>query len=106
MTKSPLQPSPRRLPNVVSQVEISPQETSKHEAEVEEFDRRCYHIFEQLRPELIENHYNWFIIIEPDSGNYFMDKDELVAFQKALEKHPQRLFGFFRLNKTGVCGKI
>ncbi|MBO1351410.1 MAG: hypothetical protein EBE86_030415 [Hormoscilla sp. GUM202] len=51
-------------------------------------------------------HYNWFILIEPESGEYFMDEDELVAFQKAREKHPQGKFFFDRLNETGVFGRI
>jgi hypothetical protein len=35
-----------------------------------------------------------------------MDEDELVAFQKAREKYRQGKFFFFRLNQTGICGKI
>ncbi|GAB4172453.1 MAG: hypothetical protein Fur006_01260 [Coleofasciculaceae cyanobacterium] len=106
MARVSLKRIPRRLPSLVLQAEISHEETSKHPVKLEEFDQRCYQVFEQLRRKLIANQYNWFIIIEPNSGNYFMDEDELVAFQKALEKHPQRIFGFFRLNETGVCGKI
>lgn len=105
MTKLLVKRTPRRLPRLVSHGE-TPEETSKQPAELEVFDQRCYQIFAQVSAELIENHYNWFIIIEPDSGDYFMDEDELVAFQKACEKYPQAILGFFRLNETGICGKI
>jgi hypothetical protein len=106
MTKLSLKRTPRRLPRLVSQQTVSLPETSEDQFNHEVFDKCCYQIFEQLRPELIENHYNWFIIIEPESGDYFMDEDELVAFQKARENYPQHQFFFFRLNETGICGKI
>jgi hypothetical protein len=55
---------------------------------------------------LIDNHYNWFLIIEPDSGDYFLEEDELTAYQKARAKYPQGRFFFFRLNETGAYGRI
>lgn len=45
-------------------------------------------------------------MIEPNSGNYFIDIDEEVAAQKAGEQHPNTRLGTFRLNKTGACGRI
>lgn len=85
---------------------ISSEEKAKQEAERQAFSQRCRAIFERVRPELIEEHYNWFITIEPDSGDYFIDKDDMTAYQKAREKHPQTIFCTFRLNETGVCGRI
>jgi hypothetical protein len=85
---------------------ISPEEKAQHQAELEAFRQRCRPIFERLRPELIKNHYNWFIVIEPDSEDYFLDRDRMIALQKALEKYPQGLFFTFRLNETGVCGRV
>lgn len=45
------------------------------------FDDRSY--FDQICPQLIDEHYNWFITIEPNSGDYFIDQDIEVAEQKA-----------------------
>ncbi|MFN6540725.1 MAG: hypothetical protein RM021_030895 [Nostoc sp. EkiNYC01] len=85
---------------------FSVEEQAKRQAELKAFRQRCRPIFERLRPELIEKHHNWFIVIEPDSEDYFIDSDSLVAVQKAREKHPQARFFTFRLNETGVCGRI
>jgi hypothetical protein len=72
----------------------------------EDFDRLSYEIFTQLRPNLINSHENWFLLIEPNSKDYFLAPDELEAYQDARKKYPQGQFFFFRLNETGVCGKI
>ncbi|MEC4986048.1 MAG: hypothetical protein SAJ37_13745 [Oscillatoria sp. PMC 1068.18] len=85
---------------------ISPEERAKKQAEIEAFHQRCRLIFERIRPELIEEHYNWFIAIEPESEDYFIDREDVNVIQKAREKHPHKLFGSFRLNETGVCGRI
>ncbi len=85
---------------------ISPEEQAKRQAELEAFRQRCRPIFEKLRPELTDKYYNWFIVIEPESGEYFIDPDSLVAAQKAHEKYPQGRFFTFRLNETGICGRI
>jgi hypothetical protein len=85
---------------------IPPEELARRKAEREEFYQRCVKIFDGVCPELIEDHYNWFIVIEPNSGDYFIDIDEEVAAQKAGEQHPNTRLGTFRLNKTGACGRI
>ena len=58
---------------------ISPEEKAKRQAELEAFRQRCRPIFERLRPELIKDHYNWFIVIEPESEDYFLDRDRMTA---------------------------
>ena len=45
-------------------------------------------------------------MIEPESGDYFIDPDPEVAFQKAKEKHPTARILEMRLNETGTCGRI
>ncbi len=85
---------------------ISDEEKAKRQSEIEAFYQRCRPIFERLQPLLIEKYNNWFIVIEPESEEYFLDEDRMVALQKALEKYPQGLFYTFRLNETGVCGRI
>lgn len=39
-----------------------------------------------MRDELIHNHYNWYITIDVNSGNYFIEEDYLVTFQKFQAK--------------------
>nr|WP_199297981.1 hypothetical protein [Trichocoleus sp. FACHB-40] len=68
--------------------------------------QRYREIFAQVSPQLINEHYNWFIVIEPNSGDYFVDIDEEIAVQKARHKYPTGMIGIMRLSETGTCGKI
>lgn len=85
---------------------LSEAEIAKHQAENREFSQRCRAIFHEVYPELVAQHYNWFIHIEPDSEDYFIDPDEEVSFQKARSKHPTARIMAMRLNETGTCGRI
>jgi hypothetical protein len=85
---------------------IAPEELARRKAEGDERCQRSQGIFEQVRPQLIEDHYNWFMIIEPNSGDYFIDPDEEVAAGKARQKYPSGWLVTFRLNETGACGLI
>jgi len=67
---------------------LSPEEKARQKADGEAFGKRCEEIFQRVYPELVTDHYNWAIIIEPDSGDYFIDPDEEVASQKAHQKYP------------------
>lgn len=103
------QSSPKRKAKrgrIFPELTISPEEQARKQAENEAFYQRCLPIFERVRLELIENHYNWFIVIEPDSEDYFIALEHMAAIEKAREKHPQGEFFTFRLNETGVCGRI
>ena len=85
---------------------IPAEELARREAEDEAFLQRCQVIFDQVYPELVTSHHDWFIIIEPDSGDYFIEPDHKVAFQKARSLHPTAQLQAMRLNKTGTCGRI
>ncbi len=54
----------------------------------------------------METHYNWYIVINPNSGEYFIEEDELVVIQKLLENPPKEEAIIRRLNETGICGSI
>ena len=95
-----------RRGRIFPEITISSKEQAKKEAELEAFHQRCRPIFERLRSQLIENHYNWFIVIEPNSEDYFIALDSMTAIGEALEKHPHGIFCTFRLNETGVGGRI
>lgn len=105
MTQQQAERTPRRG-RIFPEVTLAPEERAQRQAEAEAFHRRGRAIFERLRPELIDNHYNWFILIDPETGEYFIDKEEMVALNKAREKHLHALFAIFRINETGVCGRI
>ena len=97
---------PRRRGRIFPEFTIPPEELARREAEKNARVKRYREVFTQVSPELIEDHYNWFIIIEPVSGDYFIDPDEEVAMQKARHKYPKGMVGIMRLNETGTCGKI
>jgi hypothetical protein len=85
---------------------MPPEEKARRKAESEAFSKRCEEIFQRVYPELVAEHYNWAIIIEPDSGDYFIAPDPEVASQKAHQKYPTAIMLRMRLNETGTCGRI
>jgi hypothetical protein len=87
---------------------IPPEELARREAEKTELGLRCRAIFERLRPELIGEHYNWFIAIEPDSEKYLIDPTLLGIVQKIKEHYSDKnvMLTTFRLNESGACGRI
>lgn len=86
--------------------DFTPEEKARRKAETDAFYKRCRPIFDRVQPELIKDHYNWFIVIEPDSGDYFIDVDEEICNEKARQKYPDACLGIFRLNETGACGRL
>ncbi|MGK7943002.1 MAG: hypothetical protein AB4058_00855 [Microcystaceae cyanobacterium] len=54
------------------------------------------------KPEIFAQYYGWYIAIEPESGDYFIDQNKELASQKAREKHPDRIHHLFGINETGV----
>lgn len=91
--------SPSRFP-------LSLEEQAKAEAKNGLFAQRCREIFWRVYPELVEKHYNWFILIEPESGEYLLAPDEATASQAGHEKYPKSIMLMKRLNETGTCGYI
>ena len=98
---------PRHVPKQVSQCPtLTSEEKARRGAESESFYQHCRAIFERVCSELIQEYYNWYIVIEPDSGDYFIDEDDMVAFQKIREKYSKEKVMTMRLNETGTCGRI
>jgi hypothetical protein len=85
---------------------IPAEELAKRKAEKNARRQRYQEIFAKASLELIDNYYNWFIVIEPNSGDYFIDPREEVAVQKAREKYPHGMIGIHRINETGACGSL
>lgn len=97
--------TPRRG-RVFPDCNYSPEELAQRKAERDALWQRCHPIFERVKPDLINDYYDWFMVIEPESGDYFIDKDQNVAQQKADEKHPHAQGVIFCINETGACEKV
>ncbi len=97
---------PIRRGRIFPEYTIPPEELARREAEREARYQLCRPVFERVRDELIPDHYNWFMIIEPNSGDYFIDVDEEEAMKKSRQKYPSGKLVIFRINETGACGKI
>lgn len=85
---------------------LSATEIASRKAEREKFYQQCQVIFNRIYPELVSEHYGWSIMIEPISGDYFIDPDPEVAFQQAKQKHPKARIMEMRVTETGTCGRI
>jgi hypothetical protein len=106
METKPKRKVPLGSPLFPDRPRLSKEEIARRKAENEAFGQRCRAIFDQVAPQLIADHYEWSIIIEPDSGDYFIDPDRKVAFQKASLQHPNAILLEMCLNETGACGRI
>ena len=105
MTIAKSTPATRRG-RIFPEIQWTEQQKAQKRTEREEFYQRCKPIFDKVQPELIKTHYNWYVAIEPDSGEYFLDQDDLVVAQIAHQKYPNAKLHVFRINETGVCGTI
>ncbi|MGD1701780.1 hypothetical protein [Dapis sp. BLCC M229] len=106
MTQTTRRKVPRGTSLFSDRPRLSPEEIARQKAENEAFANRCREIFWQVYPDLVKEHYDWFIYIEPDSGDYFLDSDRDVARQKAKQKYPSALLMAMCVNETGAVGKI
>ncbi|NEP87107.1 MAG: hypothetical protein F6K18_09835 [Okeania sp. SIO2C2] len=84
------------------------QEIAKHKAIKAEFSARCRPVFEKLRPQLIDKYYNYFIAVDPESEKYIIDSSLESLVQKIRTLYPDGTVkvAIYRLNETGVCGRI
>ena len=88
----------------------TPDAKAKTLSQKREFGQRCRQIFEQIRPQLMPTHYNWFIAIDAKTGNYLLDPKFKGLMQKVKTHYPNaddktRLIAF-RLNEQGYSGLI
>ena len=95
-----------RRGRIFPEIQWSEEKKAKWKAQQKAFRQRSQVIFDRVKPELIETHYNWYMAVEPNSGEYFIDKDEIVVMEMSRQKHPNTPFYLFRINETGVSGTI
>lgn len=97
---------PPRRGRIFPERTLSLEALASRKAEDEAFYQRCWAIFERVRSQLIQEYYGWYIAVEPDSGDYFVDVDKMQAHKIALEKYPNTRHCVFCLNETGTTGRI
>lgn len=95
-----------RRGRIFPEIQWTEEQKAQREAEREAFRARCEPLYEKLKPELMQTHYNWYVTIEPDSGEYFINQDEIKGALEARKKYPGADLFTFRINETGVCGTI
>lgn len=95
-----------RFGRIFGEIQWTNEEKSQHKAIQQAFYQRCWAIYEQLKPKLLDQYYGWYIAIEPDSGDYIIDPDQEVASQKMREQYPNLIHHIFGINETGVSGRI
>ncbi len=98
---------PRRT-RILPQTMRRSEELHHRKTQRRELGMQCRAIFERIRPQLIENHYNWFIAIDADSENYLLDLKLEGLLQQVRDQYtnPDAKLTIFRLNETGACGRI
>ena len=95
-----------RRGRIFPEIQWNEEQKARSEAEREAFYQRCQPIFERVKLELIETHYNWFVAVEPDSGEYFLAQDLEVVSSQCRQQHPGKIHYTFRINGSGACGTI
>ena len=69
----------------------------------EEIVPRGREIYEsRIRPELKPGDEGAFVVVEVESGDYEVSKDEEEAFARAEAKHPDAVFFFTRVGPEGI----
>ncbi|MBW4604908.1 MAG: hypothetical protein KME29_36490 [Calothrix sp. FI2-JRJ7] len=101
--------SQKRRSRILPPKPMQDEERARRRQRSDELAMRCNVIFERLRPQLIETHYNWHIAIDPDTEQYIIDPTLNGITEKIVEAYgytSEPKLTIFRLNDTGCCGKI
>jgi hypothetical protein len=97
---------PVRRGRIFPEIQWTPEQIAESKAKNQALYQHCKAIFERVKPQIIKTHYNWFMAIDPNSGEYFLEKDKEVATQKLRQKYPESIPVVFKMNETGACGTI
>ena len=63
----------------------------------DEIEQKAKRIYESIFPQLEAKHHGETVIIEVESGDYFLGKNMLDAWEKGKIKHPDGIFYGFRI---------
>jgi hypothetical protein len=97
---------PVRRGRIFPETQWTPEQIAESKAKSQALYQHCQVIFERVKPQFIKIHYNWFMAIEPNSEEYFIDEDKEIATQKLRQKYPEGRPVVFKINETGACGTI
>jgi hypothetical protein len=67
-----------------------------------EFDRSSEERIKELEPDLLPEHKGKIIVVEPESGDYFIGETLREANRAARKRHPDKVFFADRLGGGGV----
>ncbi|PHJ67954.1 hypothetical protein VF14_01135 [Nostoc linckia z18] len=59
--------------------------------------KRVRQIYDRVYSELVNSYAGWYVAIEPDSGDYFLNVNKALAQEQAKQKNPSRLICTFQL---------
>lgn len=68
----------------------------------DELDRLGWARYAQIADRLEPGHYGEYVMIEVDSGDYFVGKTSQEAFGKAQAVHPDKVFCLIRVGYKAV----
>jgi hypothetical protein len=66
-------------------------------------------VFDRVYSQLIENHYNWHIAIDPDTEKYLIDPTLMGITAQIKDTYGEQStvkLTIFRLNETGTCDRL
>ncbi len=66
------------------------------------FADKADEVYAKIKNELESDHWGEFLVIEPDSGDYFLGKDLKEATRKSREKHPDKLMVRLRVGTLAI----
>ncbi len=72
----------------------------------EDLDRLCWPVFQRLMEELGERYSNWIVVIEPETGEYFLGLDDYEVLNRARKRHPRSQFFAYRLNPNPAVDSL
>lgn len=72
----------------------------------EELDQLCWPIFQRLMEELGERYANWIVVIEPETGEYFLGLDDYEVLNRARKRHPRSQFFAYRLSEDPAVDSL
>jgi hypothetical protein len=78
-------------------------------AQRDDLAHKCQIVFDRVYSQLIENHYNWHIAIDPDTEQYLIDPTLMGITAQIKDTYDDRStvkLTIFRLNETGTCGRL
>ena len=72
-------------------------------AEMKKMMDKANPIFEKIKEELLPKYKGKMVVIEVDSGDYFVGDDDIDSLNRAKKKYPDKIFVFKGLGFETFC---